>query len=343
MKQDVKFNVWVLISSIFQGVAGSVCTILGIIFAIMGVANVNKMLKVKELNFFIHQEGIIKLQENLFGKVLGEKYLFLILGLIAAVIGIAILVFSIVELLYVKRYQVVNHRIALIAFSLIPLTLAFCAEIYLLNEYNVLKESLDYIRHIRIGCFVTCGVFSICVILKLLGVLFSKSEEFVSNDNAKYAFEGLKHNKVEQGAQNKVLIRNNMASQNEGVVRNEQQPNVKPQTSGKARTVSRQVKSANGTTPTASRNVVSQPKNNLTNTGVQPIKTTTRSSSTRVTRSSALSDISTQNSISPRQIGTPSSRTSRARPSQVKRCPKCGKTLMPNETKCSICSKNESK
>ena len=338
MKQDIRFNGWVLISAIFQVIAGAACIGAGAVLAIMGIANANKLLGIKEVNFFINQQGLVKLQKNLFGKLLMEKYLFMIMGAILAVIGIIALVFAIIELLYVKRYKVVNHRAALIAFSLIPLAIAGCVEVYLLKEYDVLKSALDYIKNIRTGCFIICGIFSACAILKLLGVLFSKSEEFVSNDNNKYAFEGPKASRVAQGAQPRMQTRNQTNNQMQGARPvNRQNSNARPANvqPRPANTAARPVGiPANAQAKTA----------NVARPGVGPqTRPAARPGVAPAANAAALPPRPVQNSMSPRQMGAPNSQSRNVRPAQIRRCPKCGKALMPNETMCSVCGKTEKK
>ena len=339
MKQDIKFNGWVLISSIFQVIASVACIVAGAILVFMGLFNTAKLLGIKELNFFINQDGIIKLQNKLIGGVLLDKYMFLILGILVAVIGIVCLVFAIVELLYVKRYKVVNHRIALIAFSIIPLLIAGCAEAYLLAEYDILKSSLDYIKNIRIACFAVCGIFSACAILKLLGVLLGKSEEFVSSDNSKYAFEGTKQGKMSQGGKPvaRVPARAQVqVNQSQPVKpRNMQNPNARPQQVGQAR-------------PNNIRQPISpnQPRpNNMAGSrgGSQPVRPMTRPGTTQAQANPKSPARPVQNSAPTRPIASPSNQAGQTQPTQNRRCPKCGKTLKPNEIVCSACSKNTNK
>ena len=160
MKQDIEFNVWVLISSILQTIVGIACIGAGSVLAVMGMIDPFKLLKIEEINFLVTQEGFIKLQNTIFGGVLIKKYLFMIIGAIIAIAGLISLIFAIVELLYVKRYKVVNHRVALIFFAMIPLAIAICVEAYLLIEYDILNATLDHVKNVRIVCFAICGIFS---------------------------------------------------------------------------------------------------------------------------------------------------------------------------------------
>lgn len=352
MKQDIRFNGWVLISAIFQVIAGAACIGAGAVLAIMGIANANKLLGIKEVNFFINQQGLVKLQKNLFGNLLIEKYLFMIMGAIMAVIGIIALVFAIIELLYVKRYKVVNHRAALIAFALIPLAIAGCVEVYLLKEYDVLKSALDYIKNIRTGCFIICGIFSACAILKLLGVLFSKSEEFVSNDNNKYAFEGPKASRAAQGAQPRMQTRNQTNNQMQGARPvNRQNSNARPANvqlrpaNVQSRPENVQPRPANTAARPIGRPASAQARPaNVARPGVGPqTRPVARPGAAPAANAAALPSRPAQNSMSPRQMGAPNSQSRNVRPAQIKRCPKCGKALMPNETVCSVCGKTEKK
>ena len=65
MKQDVEFNIWVLFSSILQALASVVYICVGLLLSLLALINVDKLLKIKEINFFVNQEGINKLQQIL--------------------------------------------------------------------------------------------------------------------------------------------------------------------------------------------------------------------------------------------------------------------------------------
>ena len=346
MKQDVRINCWVLISAIFQVLASAVCIITGVLIAIMGIASSSKLLKIRELKFFVSQNGIIKLQQNLFGGLILKKYLFLIMGTIIAIVGIVAVTFAIVEILYVRRYKIVNHQCALIAFSLIPLIIAGCAEIYLLVEYDILRMSLDYIKNVRTVSFVVCVVFSLCAVLKLLGVLFIKSEEFVSNDNNKYAFESPKLDKVAHNVVGKQpLVRNQPRTQVESsrII----DPSSNLYVTGQRKLANVQTRSSTNMTSKVAmpKQNVNIKNTNIANAGarIQTVRPLSRPGTAQMPRSATLLSRPVQNSISPRQMGIPSSQMGRIRPTQIRRCPQCGKTLMPNETMCGICGKAANK
>ena len=351
MRQDVKFNGWVLISSILQIIASVVCIGAGAALAIVGFFNASKLLKIEELKFFVNQDGLIRLQKSMFGGVLIKKYLFLIIGSLIAIIGIIALVLAIVELLYVKRYKVVNRRATLMMFSIVPLAIAICVEVYLVLEYDLLKTSIDYIKNVRIGCFAICGVFSACAIFKLIGVLFSKSEQFVSNDNGKYAFEGPKSNKLSQSNQNLPAnqvraqmpinqVQNRSANRMNGAIKNQNERYQSAQ--GLVRLDNSQVR-PNNVMQTANsqqdRSVVI-PRPGVNSQQARPAV------NQAVLQSSAQNNAVSQRPMPSRGTNTPLAgqtvNSQRVRPAQaahIRRCPKCGKTLMPNERVCSICSK----
>lgn len=338
MKQDIKFNVWVLFSAIIQALSGAFCFVVGALVSIMGIIKPSKLLKINEIKFLVKQKWLINLQTKLFGGELFEKYLFLISGILIAVTGIIVLILAILELRYVKKYSVVNHRVKLIIFALIPLIIAGCVEAYLLLQYDVLKSSVEHIKNIRIACFGVCGVFSVCAICTLLGVLFSKSEEFVSNDNNKYAFEGPRPNRVvQQGGQPSMTIRNQSSNQMQGRAVNVQNPNVRRQPMQQSMPARGQVN------PTNMIARPTRPANGAGMTGTGMVRPAARPGVVPMSRNTMASANQMQNSISPRQVGAPNSQSGGMRPTQIRRCPKCGKALMPNEIRCSICGMAERK
>lgn len=345
MKQDVRFNYWILISAIFQVLVGAACTISGAILAIMGVASSANLLKIRELEFFVNQKWIIGLQQNLFGGLISKKYLFLIIGAIVAVVGAISIAVAIIEVLYVKRYKVTNRQYTLMAFSLIPLAIAGCMEAYLILEYDVLRMNLYYIKNVRTVSFVLCGVFSVCAVLKLLGILFSQGKEFVSNDNSKYAFDASKLSKIEQKVQpTKPLARS--LSKTQAATTRVVDPSLKPYVAGNVKASNTQARSTGMLTRASkAKPNIQQGTANLakSNAGGQPAKPIMRPSTTQATRNTTLLSRPVQNSISPRQMGVPTSQTGRARSTHIRRCLNCGKTLMPNETACSVCGKSYNK
>ena len=389
MKQDIKFNVWVLISSVLQILMGAVCLVAGVVLAIMGLVSTDKLLKIKELNFFINQEGIIKLQKELFGSVLSNKYMCLIIGSIFVIAGIILLVFAIVEMLYVKKYKVVNHRVALMLFALIPLAIAGCIEIYLLFEYDILKLNVNYIKNIRIACFAICGVLSACAVFKLLGVLFSKSEQFMSSDNSKYAFEGPKTNRLPQGNHpasrvpvnqvnnqpaprvpvnqvnnqpiSQISNQSNMQLRNQSVngMVNAKNSNAIIQ-QGFPRTTNAQVR-PNPTVRSANpqvrplnpqvrpnsnaqpNNVQARPNSMISpmpnQQGARPIIRQGVVQQPNNTTTQRTAPIMMQRPMMSGQGGNPNTQVRQPQHMQVRRCPRCGKNLLPNERVCTNCNR----
>ena len=186
-----------------------------------------------------------------------------------------------------------------------------------------------------------------------MGVLFSQSEEFVSNDNAKYSFEGPKTNRIPQAEQ---LPRMPVSTQAPNQLRNQptnimmQNSNIRPRSVDQSQFVNAkkpinmpmnsQTRSTNigQHTNTQGPNTIIRP-----GVGPQSARPVVRSGANSAMPNPFLSQRSVQNSASPRPIGSPTNQIGRTQSTPDRRCPKCGKTLMPNETVCSICSKNMNK
>ena len=184
MNQDRRLNGWVMLASILGIVFGLALIVVGAGAGVWGFLKPDKLTSIKEIFFFTNQEGLVKLQEFIFnGDVLKTKFLYLALGIIIAVVGFLVLNFAIIALSYVKKRKVVRHRVAMLIFTLIPLAIAGCATTYLLLEKDILPDYIKYVMYGLIGVF---GFISLC---NIMGVMFGRSEKFMSNDNNKYAFD----------------------------------------------------------------------------------------------------------------------------------------------------------
>ena len=191
MRQDRRLNGWILIASILGIVLGFALIVGGAGLATIGFLKPEKLVKIDELNFFILQEGITKAQLKLFNGILKSEILYLFLGIIVAVVGLTALIFAIISLVYAKKHKVVRRRVALLFFTLIPLAIAGSAATYLILEFESfkpLKTDLTFIKNIKYICYGIVGAFGLVSIFNLLGLMFGRSEKFMSNDNGKYAF-----------------------------------------------------------------------------------------------------------------------------------------------------------
>ena len=176
MRQDRRLNGWVLIGSIIQMILGIILISVGIALGVVGFLYTNKLATIKDLQFFVNQPFFTQFN-------LKPEFLYLFLGIAVGVVGVIVLSFAIVSLSYAKRRRVVRHRVALPIFSLIPLSIAGCAGAYFALEFKSLPNNIKYILYGIIGAF---GFVALCYIL---GVMFGRSEKFMSNDNNKYAFD----------------------------------------------------------------------------------------------------------------------------------------------------------
>ncbi len=183
MKQDRKLNKMIMFASVLGVLAGIIVLVAGAGTAVFGFLKHEELAKIKDLAFFINQEGLNSLQKVLLGGLLKIDYLYLALGGFVGVIGLLVLIFSILGINYAKKHKVVRRRGAILIFNLIPLAIASCVAVYLVLEFNTIPDMIKYIGYGLGGVFGVIGLFN------LLGIICSRSEKFMSNDNGKLAFD----------------------------------------------------------------------------------------------------------------------------------------------------------
>lgn len=183
MKQDRRLNGWIMLAAIVGALAGLTLLVAGGFVAIGGFAWPKTLAKIEDLMLFLIQDGIVKAQLKLFNnELLKPEFLTLILGGIVAFVGLISLILAIVCVNYAKKRKVVRHRVALFIFALISLGVAACPALYLWFEFKVLTDNIKYV------CYGVGGTFAFIALCQLLGIMFGRSEKFMSNDNNKYAF-----------------------------------------------------------------------------------------------------------------------------------------------------------
>ncbi len=183
MKQDRRLNGWIMLAAIVGVLAGLTLLAAGGFVAIGGFAYPKVLGKIEDLEFFVLQEGIVNAQLKLFNnELLKPEFLTLALGGIAALVGLITLILAIVCLNYAKKHKVVRHRVALFIFTLISLGVAVCPALYLWFEFKYLTDNIKYV------CYGVGGAYAFVGLCQLLGLVFGRSEKFMSNDNSKYAF-----------------------------------------------------------------------------------------------------------------------------------------------------------
>lgn len=194
MKQDRKLNRWVLLASILSVVAGFALLIGGAALAILGFLKPEQISKIDEIVFFLNQEGFIDLQLKIFNnKILETEFLYLFAGIIVAVIGLLFVIFSLIAIRHAKKRKVVRHKLSLLLFTLLPLAIVGCAIAYLILEKEMFRSftklNVGFGKNIMYASYGVAGLFGVIALLNLLGILFGRSEKFVSNDNEKYTFD----------------------------------------------------------------------------------------------------------------------------------------------------------
>ena len=329
MKKDRRLNGWVMIASVLGIISGLVLILAGAGLGVFGFLEPDELLRIEELVFFVNQEGINKVQIKLLGGLLKFEWLFVSLGIVMAVVGLIALVFAIVSLNYAKKRKVVKHRVALLVFTLIPLAIAGCVGMYLYFEWKVLTDIIKYV------CYGLGGVFAFIALCNLLGILFGRSEKFMSNDNNKYSFGGN-------------TIRNARASANQNVRDAQQQAklvrplnvNVQSNQQEQQQSTSQGVRTSLTARPTqtprpqinANAQSTARPVRTM-NTGVaqRPMQHASQIPPRQTTQQVKRPVAPTQAPQRPQQSVRPVSSAPK------KYCIRCGKLLSPNEKVCVMC------
>ncbi|MBO5910537.1 MAG: hypothetical protein J6Q15_03410, partial [Clostridia bacterium] len=280
----------------------------------------------KDLVFFINQKGIIDCQKSILnGKILETEYLYLTLGIIVGVIGLIALIFAITSLTYAKRKSVVRHKVALFIFTLMPIAIVACATTYLIFELDNLTDIIKYVTYGVIGAF---GFIVLC---NMLGIIFGRSEQFMSNDNNKYAFNNASLRNARVDANNNVksaqeLVARPQQMQSQGVNPPQQQSTASMM---QQRAQARRMQ--NSQQPLVRPMQLSRP--------AQPVRTgmPTNPNRTGVSRPVGVMGTAQPTHATANMQG-------QIRPTQqpnttpVRRyCQKCGKLLQPNEKFCTLC------
>lgn len=314
MKQDRKTNGWIVIASIIEIFMGIVLLGAGGVTSAGGFLYIGKLNKLADLQFFLGQKWIKYVIDKFKWT---PKYVYLYLGIALAVIGLVTLILGIISLAYAKKRKVVRKRGFLTLHIILAVAVAGCSAVYFIMERAVLPNNIKYVLYGVMGGF---GFVAFC---KLVGVVFGRSEQFLSNDNSKYS----KSNR---------LIAQYISQQ----PRSDSARNVTPNTA-----VQR---------PSTPNTAVQRPSAPNTN-NVQPARPTQMSNQagmpprpTSQTRPAGQQPRTMQgqmqNQARPTQTAMQSgvrpvraTQGQAARPTGSKYCAKCGKLLNLNEKICSLC------
>ncbi|MBQ3502813.1 MAG: hypothetical protein IJA72_04045 [Clostridia bacterium] len=357
MNQDRRKNGWVLISASLQIILSIILLSVGIALGVCGFLYQSKLATIDELQFFINQKGIIEAQHLISGgtKLLKPEFLYLFLGGIVAVIGIIVLIIGIVSLIIAKKKKVVRSRIKLTLFTIIPLAIAGCSATYLAFEVNNLP---DYIKY---GLYGIIGAFGFCALCLMLGLLFGRSEKFMSNDNNKFAFDDSSLRNARVDVNNNVRMAESQMAQGY----NMQQPqgqvympnnmgNMPTQAPYQQQNYMQQPRQQMPQNMQAQRVTTSQPIRNTSAIArpVQPMHGASNMQRPLPPRPMQQPQVR-QNPVQPRPMQPMQARPvqpMQQRPMQQVRpmqqpqpqannafCPKCGKSLVPQEKICTMC------
>ncbi len=313
MRQDRRLNGWVFISSILQSMVGICLIAAGVAMVMGGFFYLDNLLKLKDLNIFLSQEFCTQFN-------LKPKYLYVFSGSVVGAIGLITLIMGIIALVFSKKRKVVRHRVVLTFFSLILLAIASCVALYVVYEWKVITDNIKYVAYGLFGAFAGMGLFN------LLGVMFGRSEKFMSNDNGKYAFKNGSLRNARADANNNVRSAQNQhpAQVNQGTRVTRSQPMAqRPVARGQNPNMPRPTNVVNGNRPVgqnpsarmAPRPNTMQcpsvaPNGQVHSVGVRP---------------------------APSRVGTAQQRPAMPTQPRARYCPRCGKQLAVNEHVCTLC------
>lgn len=346
MRQDRRLNGWVLISSVIQIILSIVLLSTGIALAIVGFLYQDKLATIDDLQFFIYQDFFIKFDLKL-------EFLYLFLGIAVAVIGLIILILAIITMTYAKKKKVVRRRVPLLIFALIVLAVAGCTATYLFLEFETLTDNIKYIAYGIIGAFGFAGLCNI------LGVMFGRSEQFMSNDNSKYAFDNSSLRSARVDVNNNV--KNAQMQHPAGVqyAQSQYQPMQQRSNAGQGRYApmlqqgyAQQPKAGGiaqrpqnqNMSRTMQANAVRQAPRPIGQATARPVQPMTHGANVNqpVRRVQQGVNSAQARPVNPRPV-QPTTSNITPRPSAHtqatagKYCVKCGKQLLPNERFCSLC------
>ena len=358
MKQDRRLNGWIVISSIIGTLASIILLACGAV-GILGFFYTSKLAKVKDLQFFVNQKFFTQFK-------LDTKYLYLYIGIALAVIGILILILSIILLNYANKYKVVRRKGKIFIFGLFDLAIASCSSVYLILEFKNLPNNIKYVLYGLIGVF---GFIWLC---KMLGIIFGRSEKFMSNDNNKFAFAGnartirvggnaqqppitpngtqqpayVPQNEQERPVQQQSAQMQQRPMQSTGQARpqNMGQNNVRPMQQPMGQNSANQQRNQNYVQPSTmprqnQPSAMSNQSNNRTNVmpnqqNARPVQPMARPNNSNLPQNPRPVQPNSNLASNQPNVRPVQQNTSN---SVRKFCPKCGKMLTPQERICSIC------
>ena len=349
MSQDRRKNGWIIISSSLQIVLSIVLLSVGIALGVCGFLYQSKLATIDELQFFINQKGIIKAQHLISGgtKLLKPEFLYLFLGGIVALVGIIILILAIVSLVIANKKKVVRNQFKLTLFAIILLAIVGCTATYFVFEMDNLPDNIKYVL------YGIMGAFGFCALCLILGLLFGRSEKFMSNDNNKYAFDDSSLRNARAGANNNVRSVEaqtaqsyNPQQQSAGMPNQAQRQPVnnlqprRPQTVANGQPTQRMP----GNQPMRTVGATARPVQsvNMSNNMARPVRPNPAQAPQNARPNMPQSaQMRPTNQVRPNASAQPIRPNGNAPINQTRGttpyCPKCGKRLSPQEKFCVVC------
>lgn len=317
MRQDRRLNGWVMLGSIIQIISSIILLIAGAVLGVTGFLYTEQIAKFKDVVFFVNQEGIDKAcRAVLNGSTLETEYLYLLIGIIFAVVALLALITAIVSLHHAKKRRVVRHRFGLFMGVLIPLAIVGCVTTYLVIEFRTLTDNIKYVAYGIIGLF---GFSALCV---LLGIIFGRSEKFMSNDNNKYGFNRLS---MRGGRTDTNNLGTSQVQHSINRVQSQANTNLPQQTQPQRPVQQARPVQYQSSTPLP-------PRPQTTARPVSPMQNGNQSQQRPITPTRPVAGA--RPAMPQRPVGNPQNRPIQQR---VIHCKKCGRLLTPQEKICSMC------
>lgn len=323
MKQDRRINGWIVAGSIISIIIATVL-IAGGAIGILGFFDTEKMSGIKDLDFFVNQKFFADFNLKL-------EYLYLFLGIAVCLIGVLSLVFGLIVWNYASKLKVVRRKTAIFLFGIYDLIVLASAATYLLLELDSLTRNIKFILYGVLAMYALAWIF------KLLGIIFGRSEKFMSHDNNKLAFNGQSRVRPETTEEVSPMPNAQNVNNNEARVQPTMQGQPMPQ--GSPRPQGAPAPRPAGMPPRPNQ-MAGQPRPQ--NSAVpprpqQPMGTRPMPQGGPRPQGSAVNQARpTQPGMAPRP-SQPSVNPNQNIPSSRKYCAKCGKLLNPEERICSLC------
>jgi len=350
MRSDRKLNKFIMIASVLGIIAGVILLVSGLALGGIGYFKPVWLDKVKDITNFINQQWLTTIQTKLFNALLKIEFLYLFVGLAIALIGVLTLTIALVTKSYAKNVKVVRRRLPILLFNVLPLAIS-AGGVYVLLRLGVFTDKFKKLTNgfeaftdnmIYVVYGIT-AIFGLIAIFNILGVLFSRSEKFMSNDNNKYAFDNSSVKNARREVNNNVRDAQYVQPQQNAIQSQQHMPQTQQYAQRPANPQTRPVNAQNQMRAPQPRPQGAMPARPAQpprqQNGVPSRPGQLRPQINTNAQSTARPVASMNGAVPSRPAMHTSQRPINAgpRPSNNVYCVKCGKMLKPGETICTLC------